>query len=147
MMVSAIMASQNFVLPSTDREWNTLLTSLAVLLGSTLAVLVLASYITRRLGSIPIFNRLVLVGPTESGSVEIDKASGKPIAPSYPIVSVGDWGVSESVLRPAGRARFGRNIIDVVSDGSFVEKGRQIRVIEIEGNRIVVTEVDPSPPS
>lgn len=151
MMLSAVMASQNFILPSTDREWNTLLTSLVVLLGSTLVVLILAGYITRRLGSIPIFNRLVLAGPAaETGALDIDKESAKPQPRIHPVVSVGDWGVAESVLRPAGRARFGRNIIDVVSDGSFIERGRQIRVIEIEGNRIVVTEIDStreSPPA
>jgi membrane-bound serine protease (ClpP class) len=143
MMLSAIMASQNFVLPTNDREWNTLLTSLVVLLGSTFVVLILASYITRRLGSIPIFNRLVLAGPAPDGFMsEADKAAGKPLPPIHPVVSVGDWGLADSVLRPAGRARFGRNIVDVVSDGSFIERGVQIRVTEIEESR-GSNEVDP----
>ncbi len=145
MMISAIMASQNFVLPSTSREWNTLLTSLAVLLGSTFVVFILAGYISRRLGTIPLFNRLVLAVPASDGEVlQFDKESGKPLNPSHPLVSVGDWGISESPLRPAGRARFGRNIMVVVSDGSFVEQGQQIRVTEVSGNRIVVTEIDRS---
>ncbi len=145
MMISAIMASQNFVVPSTSREWDTLLTSLAVLLGSAFVVLILAGYISQRMGTIPLFSRLVLAVPSPDGSVSpIDKDSGKPLNPPHPMVSVGDWGTSESPLRPAGRARFGRNIISVVSDGSFVEKGQQIRVTEIEGNRIVVTQIEPS---
>jgi membrane-bound serine protease (ClpP class) len=144
MMVSAIMASQNFVVPSTEREWNTLLTSLAVLLGSTFVVLIIAAHITRRLGKIPLFNRLVLAVPTPDGSIALtDKESGKPQPVNHPPVSVGDWGFSESLLRPAGRARFGRTVIDVVSDGSFIDQGVRIRVTAIDGNRIVVVEVDP----
>jgi membrane-bound serine protease (ClpP class) len=145
MVMSAVMAGQNFIVPTTEREWNTLLTSLVVLLGSSLIVMVIAAFITRRLGSIPIFNRLVLAGPagdtTSLGKDKDDKA--KPNHPTHPPVSVGDWGVSESVLRPAGRARFGRTLVYVVSDGSFVEKGVQVRVVQIEGSRIVVTEVEP----
>lgn len=145
MVMSAVMAGQTFILPTTEREWNTLLTSLVVLLGSSLIVLVIAAFITRRLGAIPIFNRLVLAGPTgEMATLDKGKDDkAKPNHPSHPPVSVGDWGVSESVLRPAGRARFGRSIVYVVSDGSFVEKGVQVRVVQIEGTRIVVTEVEP----
>ena len=32
--------------------------------------------------------------------------------------------------------------LDVVTDGSYVERGRQVRIIEMSGNRIVVREVD-----
>jgi membrane-bound serine protease (ClpP class) len=55
-------------------------------------------------------------------------------------VRVGDQGVADSTLRPAGRVRFGDNYADVVADG-FVESGRPVRVIRISGNRIVVREV------
>jgi membrane-bound serine protease (ClpP class) len=77
----------------------------------------------------------------------IDKATGKPLPQRHPVVSVGDWGIADSLLRPAGRARFGRNIVDVVSEGSLIEPGRQIRVIEIEGNRVVVMEIESNPPT
>jgi membrane-bound ClpP family serine protease len=32
--------------------------------------------------------------------------------------------------------------VDVVSDGSFVDKGRRVQVVEISGNRVVVREMD-----
>ena len=57
-------------------------------------------------------------------------------------VSVGDWGRAVSLLRPAGKARFGDRYVDVVTDGSFVNQGKQVRVVEISGNRVVVREVE-----
>jgi membrane-bound serine protease (ClpP class) len=55
-------------------------------------------------------------------------------------VRVGDEGVADSPLRPAGRVRFDDRYADVVAD-SYVESGRPVRVIKISGNRIVVREV------
>ena len=59
----------------------------------------------------------------------------------HPSISVGDWGKSESLLRPAGRASFAGRSFDVVSDGAFIEPGQQVKVLAIHGNRIVVAEV------
>ena len=39
--------------------------------------------------------------------------------------------------------RFGEEFVDVVTDGTFVDAGRQVRVIQAVGNRIVVREVEP----
>jgi len=55
---------------------------------------------------------------------------------------VGDWGVADSPLRPAGKTRFGKAYVDVVTDGTFVDQGRQVSVIQISGNRVVVREVE-----
>jgi membrane-bound serine protease (ClpP class) len=44
-------------------------------------------------------------------------------------------------LRPAGKARFGDDFVDVIAEGSYVLPGARVQVIEIEGNRIVVKEV------
>ena len=41
-------------------------------------------------------------------------------------------------LRPAGRAKIGERIIDVVTEGDFVSTGEPIEVVEIGGNRVVV---------
>jgi membrane-bound serine protease (ClpP class) len=56
-------------------------------------------------------------------------------------VRVGDVGVAESQLRPAGRIRIGHNYVDVVSDGTFVEPEEKVEVINVRGNRIVVRRV------
>jgi membrane-bound serine protease (ClpP class) len=44
-------------------------------------------------------------------------------------------------LRPAGRAKFGERVIDVVTEGDFVSTGEPIEVVEIGGNRVVVQKL------
>jgi membrane-bound serine protease (ClpP class) len=51
---------------------------------------------------------------------------------------VGQSGVAESDLRPVGVARFGEQRVDVVSEGDYVRAGSRVRVIAVEGARIVV---------
>ena len=43
-----------------------------------------------------------------------------------------------SVLRPAGLAEFDGERIDVVSEGSFIDRGVKIKVAKVEGTRVVV---------
>lgn len=54
---------------------------------------------------------------------------------------LGRTGKTLTILRPAGRAVFGEKILDVVTEGDFIEKDREVRVIKVEGNRVVVQEV------
>jgi membrane-bound serine protease (ClpP class) len=51
---------------------------------------------------------------------------------------VGTRGVALTALRPAGTARFGERIADVVSEGVFIEKNAPIEVLRVEGMRVVV---------
>jgi membrane-bound serine protease (ClpP class) len=51
---------------------------------------------------------------------------------------LGQLGVAESDLRPSGVARFGDARVDVVSEGGYVAAGTAVRVLEVEGGRIVV---------
>jgi membrane-bound serine protease (ClpP class) len=51
---------------------------------------------------------------------------------------VGEVGVAQTALRPAGRAEFGDRLMDVVTEGEFVDRGDKVRIREIHGNRIVV---------
>jgi len=54
---------------------------------------------------------------------------------------VGRTGETHTLLRPAGIAEFDGVKLNVVSDGDFIDVGRQVRVERVEGNRIVVREV------
>ena len=84
---------------------------------------------------IPYANRLVLAPPPEGAG-----ADGAVL--ENPLASLlGAIGVAETPLRPAGKARFGDEYVDVVAEGSYVPPGTRVRVIEVEGNRVVVKEV------
>ncbi len=142
LFVSVVMASQDFVVPQTSGQWNHLLSSLLVIFVAACVFLAGAAFLSRKFGSLPVLNRLTLAPPAQQPDGTLDKATGKPLPPSHPDVSVGDWGVADSLLRPAGRVRFNGKSIDVVSDGSFLDPGTQVRVVQISGNRIVVSEVE-----
>lgn len=139
-VASVFMASQDFVMPSTGRQWDQFLTSLLILGCSGTLFMIAAVFIIRHFGHIPIFNKLMLAPPVADESSEHSK-SAKPGVVEHPKVSVGDWGRAESLLRPAGRAIFAGRSFDVVSDGEFIEPGSQIKVLDIQGNRIVVSAI------
>lgn len=148
MFAGVLLASQDFVIPKTGRELNTLAGSLAMTLGSGVGFIIAAVVISRYMGSIPLFNKLVLKPPPadeparQSAGAALDKKGSPILAPNELGIHVGDWGVATSLLRPAGKARFGDRYLDVVTDGSFIQVGQQVRVVEISGNRIVVSEVE-----
>lgn len=56
-------------------------------------------------------------------------------------LNVGDVGEVSGPLRPAGEAKFGDAVVDVVSQGQFIEKGQKVRIIKITGNRVIVTDM------
>lgn len=54
---------------------------------------------------------------------------------------VGKEGVTHSPLRPGGIALIEGRRVDVIAEGSWIENGRPIRVISVEGSRVVVREI------
>lgn len=54
---------------------------------------------------------------------------------------VGQAGTTVSQLRPAGFALIGGKRMDVVTEGGIVEQNQPIKVVKVEGNRIVVRKV------
>ena len=54
---------------------------------------------------------------------------------------LGQVGVTESALRPGGKARFGDAILDVISQGEMVPKGTRVRIIGHSGSEALVEVV------
>lgn len=83
----------------------------------------------RLLPRLPFGRRLVLateLRSTESeGSTDVRRVLGK-------------IGVAVSPLRPSGIIDLDGARVDVVSEGSFVNRGEEVEVIRVDGNRIVV---------
>ena len=55
---------------------------------------------------------------------------------------IGREGVAHTALRPAGIGEFDGVKLNVVSDGEFIAGGKRIRVQSVDGNRIVVREMN-----
>jgi len=122
--------------PETTHEWlefgATLSTFGLSLAGAVAGALVVAWYLPH----VPYANRLVLAPPADSTSLSPEDAAGLDLSGL-----LGAVGQAATALRPAGRARFGDDFVDVVAEGTYVDAGARVQVIEIEGNRVVVKEV------
>ncbi len=108
-------------------------------LGIAVVLFVFAvSALARFLPDLPFFNRLILATQSASGP------STENSTPAFfePRVRVGEEGVARTILRPAGKAEFGAALVDVVTDGEFLERGAKVRVAMVEGDRVVVEAVN-----
>jgi membrane-bound serine protease (ClpP class) len=90
------------------------------------AVLALA----RVLPETPIFRRLV--STTASG--EVSTVAAEVVRSSR----VGQVGVAISQLRPGGKAQFGDDIVDVITQGELLAKGTRVRIIGHSATEAVV---------
>lgn len=51
-------------------------------------------------------------------------------------------GTSLTPLRPSGSVDIDDRPVDVVTDGQYVDAGTKVRVVRVEGNRVVVEPID-----
>ncbi len=56
-------------------------------------------------------------------------------------VPIGTEGTAHTMLRPAGKAEVSGQILDVVTQGDFIDPGSKVRVIAVDGLRVVVERV------
>jgi len=54
---------------------------------------------------------------------------------------IGQEGVAKTSLRPAGLVLVDGKRIDVVTEGAMIEGGARVKVVAVEGNRVVVRRV------
>jgi membrane-bound serine protease (ClpP class) len=124
-------------LPETSREWMSLGGTLLMFGVSMVLAVAGAFLLARSLPSIPYASRLMLNPPSEASDGPPDDVLSEGMATGL----LGAIGVAATPLRPAGKARFGDDFLDVIAEGDFVNPGSRVQVIEIEGNRIVVKQV------
>jgi len=90
--------------------------------------------VTKLLPRTPLFRAISLARAQAPGPSFSERSVGSPMK-----VAVGASGTALSILRPSGNARFGDAIVDVITRGEFIEPSSPIRVLAVEGSRIVVT--------
>lgn len=54
---------------------------------------------------------------------------------------IGATGVAKTVLRPSGTAEIDHQFIDVVTSGEYITEGTSIKVVDVEGMRVIVREM------
>ncbi len=55
---------------------------------------------------------------------------------------IGSVGVSKTLLRPIGEGKFCDQIFDVMAKNATIEAGKNIKVVYVEGQKILVEEVE-----
>jgi membrane-bound serine protease (ClpP class) len=140
MVISIVLASQTFVWPKNEDEYAQLPISLLMVVSASLGVVVSFSLLRKYLPHMPVFKRLMLTPPTG------DPTSFQELAERESIVRLehllNQKGQAITALRPGGKAKIAGQIVNVITDGRSVEKGEQIVVSEVYGNRVVVQLVE-----
>ena len=134
-MLGVVLMSQTFVIPRNAYQLEVLTRGIWIALGSAAGLVVGIALIRALLPSVPLFRGLLMEAPdgmtTDTREQLADFAHLE-----------GRDGIATTSLRPSGKARFGDQIVAVVSDGTSVGAGEPIRVIEVHGNRIVVEPLE-----
>nr|WP_229671646.1 nodulation protein NfeD [Lentibacillus kapialis] len=85
-------------------------------------------------GSKGFFQRMIL---TDQTSTELGYVSSE-----NRLELIGLKGKTVTPLRPSGTALFGDERLDVVTEGGFIEKDQPVKVVKVEGVRVVVREMN-----
>ncbi len=141
MLASLILASETFDSFSSEINTQKMVKVLATLGLPLVAVIVTSMFIGKYLPKIPILKHIVLTPPvskhagdTSSLQLHPDLVDGGKRSGIY----VGKQGVTVTILRPSGKARFDDTLFDVMTEGPFIEENLPIEVVEARGNHIVV---------
>jgi membrane-bound serine protease (ClpP class) len=89
--------------------------------------------LSRVLPKTPVYQSLVShsISGEESVAVQEQKQTDR----------IGETGLAVSVLRPGGKAKFGDQIIDVISQGEMIPKATPVRIIGHSGTEAIVEAV------
>ncbi len=107
------------------------MTGVIFLLGVLVLVPVTLVIAFRALPKTPFGKKLILDGPT------FQDTKGAAVTQDIDGL-VGLDGIAVTPLRPAGIAEIDGRRVDVVTRGNMIEKGETIRVVLVEGNRVIV---------
>ena len=132
MVIAAIvLMTQTFILPSNSYQmgvatrgvWGSLMGLFGLIGGFFL--------MQKLFPHVPMFRHLVMEAPDVAAISEAEKLvdfSGL----------LHQQGVATTALRPSGKAMFGDQVVQVVSDGGMIDKGTQVKVVEVQGAKVVV---------
>jgi membrane-bound serine protease (ClpP class) len=109
---------------------------LRVLFSASLAMVIIM-VLSRFLLKTPLFDRLIAQGA--SGAITTKRAALAQAS------RIGKTGQAISTLRPGGKARFGDDILDVMSQGEMISRGSTVRIIGFIGPEAIVEEVADGP--
>lgn len=105
--------------------------------GTTAGILTLLASI---IGTVVMLVVLMKSGTWKRFSLN-ESSDGKTNQVNKKTVDIGSHGTCLSRLAPAGKAQFGNEIVEVHSEGEFIDENSTVEVIAIEGYRIIVKKI------
>jgi membrane-bound serine protease (ClpP class) len=108
--------------------------ALSIMASGTVAAVVAFLLLLKYLPSSGLWKRLVLRN-------ELRSEQGYTVSDDLSRL-IGQEGVVLTLLRPAGTVRIEEQVLDVVSEGRFIEPGVKVKVLGVHGNRIVVRSIE-----
>ena len=128
--------------PQTPAAWHELGMGLLEFSLGFAGFLVLAALCAKSMSRLPFLSGLILVPNAQAGAgILTVSRTGTQDSVNEPL-EVGMQGQAATPLRPAGRVRFQKNMVDCVAQGSFIAQGSPVEIIEIHGNRVTVRSVE-----
>ena len=117
--------------PTSATERSALLTATTTTISGIVLGAILTWFASRWFRDTWVFKRAVLSAAVADPNSPPPR--GEPRQPA-----IGERGVADSDLRPSGRARFGDEIFDAQSTGSYIHRGEGIVVVGRSGSTLVV---------
>ncbi|MBN1795633.1 MAG: hypothetical protein JW804_03080 [Sedimentisphaerales bacterium] len=130
--------------PQSEMDWNVFMDGALGLIIGTLLFIIAACVIARYLPKFTAFAGLSLIPAIAKKGDEYEVSMTAPQDAAGQGVRIGDVGEVVTKLRPAGRAKFGERIVDVLCEGEFIDTGVKVEIIRIKGNRVVVRTIPDS---
>lgn len=107
------------------------ISSLVIALIATVVLFIVGLKVSSRL---KLWQRMTLQDKQENSSGYVGPVHEEDLVP-------GLEGKTVTPLRPAGTAVFHGKRIDVVTSGEFIPSGQAVRLIKLEGTRVVVEQI------
>ncbi|MGE5294392.1 MAG: NfeD family protein [Solirubrobacterales bacterium] len=135
-------APGEFPWPKTPEDWRSLSAGALSLMLGFVGFVVLAWILSRYLPRMGFASGLILAPAVPGRGAGSQVSMTAPPENADQQLHVKDAGETVTRLRPAGKARFGEAVVDVVADGEFLDKGARVTIIAIQGSRVVVKPAD-----
>lgn len=132
--ISLILALQRFVIPEFSYQWDLLGENVLIVVGSIVGAVLSALLLAMLVKNTPLFSRLTLTEQQEATAGYTAQESS--VGERY----LNREGVAETTLRPAGKVRLDDEVLPAESEGSYIDRGTRVRVVRVDGNRLVVRE-------
>ena len=137
-VISILLASQTFIFPNNAYQMRQVPVSLLMVAAGAAGGVISIGVIRRFLPHTPYFNRMLLQPPEGEQLEEIQR---REVLVAWGHLA-GKRGITTTQLTPSGKARFGDEVVDVISDGDLIPKGTAVYVAEVLGNRVLVKAAD-----